>query len=345
MHLLVTAQMAERLGAQMRSIDPCISLVTLDAAGRWQGDPTTVEAGFLSFDSYAAGTVQTVLRSLPTMPALRWLHTYAIGVDHPMYRPIVEHRITLTNGAGSQHIPIAQHVLLMMLYHAKRMDVWVRAQTRQQWTHAPSEELTGKTVALLGVGGIGSEVARLAQAFGMRVIGLRRTQQPVANVDVLLPPDALDELCAQADFLIVCTPLTRLTRGLVGAVQFARMKRTAYLINVARGPIVDEAALINALRSSQIAGAALDVFDHEPLPAGHPFWTMPNMVITPHTAPASPLYIQRGGELFLDNLGRYIAGEPLRNVVDPADLGVGDDATSLSDRFGGETLARHLQSE
>jgi phosphoglycerate dehydrogenase-like enzyme len=243
-----------------------------------------------------------------------------------MYRPIVERGITFTNGAGSQSIPIAQYILLMMLHHAKRMDLWERSQARRAWEHAPCDELTGKTVALFGLGGIGQEVARLAKAFRMNVIGLRRRPDPVEHVDELLPPDAAGDLCARADFLVICAPLTRATRGAIGAAELARLRPSAYLINVARGPIVDEDALLHVLQARRIAGAALDVFSVEPLPQDHPFWTLPNVVITPHTSPSSPLHIHRGTELFLDNLRRYARGEPLLNLVDPADAGVAESA-------------------
>lgn len=326
MILLVTSQIAERYGGQIREAAPDVTLVAIDEQHTWHGDPGSAEAAYLSFDMYPSRVVGTVLDALPTMAALRWVHTYSIGVDHPMYRPIVEQGITFTNGAGSQSIPIAQHILLMMLHHAKRMDVWERAQARREWTHAPSEELTGKTVALFGLGGIGAEVARLAKAFRMEVVGLRRRSEPVANVDQLLPPGDVAELCARADFLVICAPLTRQTRGAIGAAELARMKPGAYLINVARGPIVDEAALTAALREGRLAGAALDVFEQEPLPPEHELWSLPNVVITPHTAPASPLHIHRGTELFLDNLRRYARGEPLLNVVDPADVGVAEAA-------------------
>ena len=218
-------------------------------------------------------------------------------------------------------MPIAQYVLLMMLHHVKGMTAWERAQARREWVRSPSDELTGKTVALLGVGGIGAEVARLAKALGMRVVGLRRRPEPVEHVDELLPPGKEDELCAQADFLVICAPLTHATKGIIGAAELARMKPTAYLINVARGPIVQERALIEALRAGRIAGAALDVFEIEPLPPDHELWALPNVVITPHCAPASPMHIVRGTELFIENLRRYTAGRPLLNVVDPAEVG------------------------
>ena len=324
MKVIVSSTVAERFGASLREAAPEAAIVTLDADGSWNGDPTDAEVGYVSVDSFVNGSIMALVRDLPRLTALRWVHTFSIGVDHPAYARIVERGITLTNGAGTQSMPIAQYVFLMMLHHVKGMAAWEQAQARREWARSPSDELTGKTVALLGLGGIGAEVARLAQAFRMRVVGLRRRQDPVEHVDELLPPEAVGELCARGDFLVICAPLTRQTRGIIGAAELARMKPSAYLINVARGPIVDERALVEALRERRIAGAALDVFEVEPLPPDHELWTLPNVVITPHCSPASPMHIVRGTELFITNLRRYTSGEPLLNVVDPDEVGAGE---------------------
>jgi phosphoglycerate dehydrogenase-like enzyme len=321
MKLIVSAAVAERFGDRLRAVAPAATLVTLSPDGAFSAEVTDAETVYISVDGYVNGSAGRVFADLDRLRGLRWMHTFSIGLDFPGYRAVVERGITLTNGAGTQSIPIAQHVLLMMLHHARGMRAWEEAQARREWRLTPSDELTGKTVALLGLGGIGREVARLAKALRMHVVGLRRRPEPVEHVDELLPPGAVGELCARADFLVLCAPLTRATRGIVGAAELARMKRTAYLINVARGPLVDEAALVACLRERRIAGAALDVFDTEPLPPDHPLWTLPNVVITPHCAPASPLHLVRGTELFVENLGRYVSGRPLLNVVDPVDVG------------------------
>lgn len=323
MKLFVTDVVARQFGEQIRAAAPAAELVTLNADSTWGGDPTEAEAGYMSVDCLISGAVGRLLADLPRMEKLRWVHTFSIGVDDPAYRLIVDRGITMTNGAGTQSIPIAQYVLLMMLHHIKGMANWERQQARREWSRSPSDELTGKTVALFGIGGIGSEVARLAKALRMRVIGLRRTPGPVEYVDKVLPPEELGELCALADFLVICAPLTSATKGAIGAAELARMKPTAYLINVARGPLVQEAALVETLREGRIAGAALDVFEREPLPADHELWVLPNVTITPHTSPASPMHIVRGTEMFVENLALYAAGRPLLNIVDPADVGAG----------------------
>lgn len=321
----ISRGIAEQFGDAIRAMAPGAELVVLRPDGTWERDPATVEAGYLSVDMLVDGSFTTLFRDILAMPRLRWVHTFSIGVDHPGYRVIVDRGITFTNGAGTQAIPIAQYVLLMMLHHIKGMPAWERHQAARAWTRSPSDELTGKTVGLLGVGGIGAEVARLAKMLRMEVIGLRRRPDPVEHVDQLLPPEEAGELCARSDFLVICAPLTRATRGMIGAAELARMKPTAYLINVARGPLVQQRALIEALRAGRIAGAALDVTDVEPLPPDHELWSAPNVIITPHTSPSSPLHIVRGTELFLDNLRRFANGEPLINVVDRDEVGAGDD--------------------
>jgi phosphoglycerate dehydrogenase-like enzyme len=320
--LIVTATVAAQFGDLIRDADPGAEVVTISPGG-WSGGPAGAEAAYVSVDSLIDGSVQLLIEELPRLSRLRWVHTFSIGVDDPSFRLIVDRGITLTNGAGTQSMPMAQYVLLMMLHHVKGMASWERNQAQRQWARSPSDELTGKTVALLGLGGIGAEVARLAKALQMRVVGLRRRPDPVDNVDELLPADAVGELCARADFLVVCAPLTTATKGIIGAAELARMKPTAYLINVARGPLIVESALVETLRGRRIAGAALDVFDVEPLPPDHELWSLPNVVITPHTSPASPMHLVRGTHLFVENLRRCVDGKPLLNIVDPADVGAG----------------------
>jgi phosphoglycerate dehydrogenase-like enzyme len=318
--VIVSAIVAERWAAALRDAAPDAEIVIMAPSG-WRGDPAGAEAAYISVDCYIDGSVGLLIRALGELSTLRWVHTFSIGVDDPAYGLIVERGITFTNGAGSQSMPIAQYVLLMMLHHVKRMGEWERNQAARRWARTDSDELTGKTVALLGLGGIGQEVARLAKALRMRVVGLRRRPEPVENVDLLLTPDRVGDLCAAADFLVICAPLTRATRGIVGPAELARMRPTAVLINVARGPLVQEPALIDTLREGRIAGAALDVFEQEPLPPDHVLWSLPNVMITPHCSPSSPMHLVRGTELFLEQLRRYVAGKPLLNVVDPEDVG------------------------
>ena len=322
MKLAINRAVYERCGAEVARAAPDLEFVLRERDGSWSADPAEVEIAYSASIEGRLGMGATLAALVP-LTRLRWVQLQGAGADDPRYRQLVERGVVLTSGAGTNAIPVAQHVLLMLLQHVKPFAAWQEGQRRREWLRLPSDELTEKTIGIIGLGGIGGEVARLARALRMRVLGLRRTQTPLPDVDELLPPEKLNELCARADFIVLATPLTPETHGLIGPEQFALMKPTAYLINVARGQVVQEAALLDALRSGRIAGAALDVFEVEPLPADHPLWDAPNVVITPHSSTTTPLRAVRGDRLFLDNLRRYRAGEPLVNVIDPAEAGAG----------------------
>jgi phosphoglycerate dehydrogenase-like enzyme len=189
-------------------------------------------------------------------------------------------------------------------------------QQRHEWKSHRQVELRGSTLVVYGLGSIGAETARLASALGMRVVGVRRRQSPVPGVERTVTPEHLPEVAAEADFLVVCAPLTPASRGAVSADVIARMRPTAWLVNIARGPIVDEAALVEALRAGRIGGAALDALSVEPLPADHALWSFENVIITPHSSNSSPNVRSRTLALVRENVRRYKAGEPLLNVVD-----------------------------
>jgi phosphoglycerate dehydrogenase-like enzyme len=256
-----------------------------------------------------------VLRRLPDLPKLDWVHTSSAGIDHPSFGKLLERGVTLTNAAGVNGGVIAQHVLALMLAHARRLHTYASFQSWRIFHRLECDELDGATVLVIGLGGIGREVARLSAAFNMRVLGVRQRPEPVPHVDRLIAPPDLPAALPEADFLVLACPLTDATRGLINAQALVRMKPSAYLINVARGPVVDAAALTEALRERRIAGAALDVFDREPLPPDSPLWSAPNLTITPHTAGSSPLNPERNARFFLANLARYVRGEPLANLV------------------------------
>lgn len=250
-------------------------------------------------------------------PKLRWLHTPAAGVDRFLDVPeLRERKIMLTNNSGSYDIQIAEHVLAFIFGAAKRLHLYRDQQQRSEWTDQEHHELRGETVVVFGAGSIGGEVARLASAVGMRVIAVRRSAAGVPGAARVVGPDALAEVAAEADYLVVAAPLTPATRGAISREVLARLRPTAWLINIARGPIVDEAALIEALASGRIGGAALDTFVREPLPADSPLWRLPNVMITPHTSNSSPKVRERTLALFVENVRRFKAGERLLNLVD-----------------------------
>ncbi|MGB0388481.1 MAG: D-2-hydroxyacid dehydrogenase [Ardenticatenaceae bacterium] len=252
-------------------------------------------------------------------PGLRWMQQWWSGADWVLSTPDAKRDFVLTNMSGVHPIQMSEHILGLMLAFSRQLHNAIRAQSRNEWRRVPGEtlsELAGKTILLVGVGAIGQRTAQVASAFGMRVLGIRRSpSKSVPHVEKMLPPDQLLSILPEADFVVIAAPLTPETRGMIGQAALQRMKKTAYLINIGRGEIVDQACLVQVLQKGGIAGAGLDVFEKEPLPKESPLWQMENVIITAHYAGASQGYHQRAFAIFIDNLRRYQAGEPLRNVV------------------------------
>ena len=247
---------------------------------------------------------------------LRWYHALGAGVENLVVLPQFRERgIVLTNNSGAMDIPIGEHVIAMVLAAAKRLYLYRDQQRASQWKSHEQQELRGATLVVFGLGSIGAEAARLAAALGMRVIGVRRSSTPIPGVERIVSPDRLGDAAAEADYLAVCAPLTQRTRGAVSRAVIARMKPTAWIVNIARGAIVDEAALAEALQAGLIGGAALDALSVEPLPRESPLWSLENVIITPHSSNSSPNVRQRTLALIQENVRRYAAGETLLNVV------------------------------
>ena len=257
-------------------------------------------------------------------PKLRWVQITAAGAEGLLDTEMVRSGIILTTASGIHAVPIGEYVMGVMLAFAKGLPAAMRAQAERTWRPYLAEELYGKTVGILGLGAIGGYVAKLAKADGMRVLAIRRSvrrraagrKTGIADVDELLPPSGLPYLLSQADYVVIAVPLTPESRGLIGERELRTMRPTARLINISRGAVVDEAALVRALKEGWIAGAALDVFEQEPLPGDSDLWRMDNVILTPHISGGTPVYMERAVALFSDNLRRYLAGEPLRNAVD-----------------------------
>jgi phosphoglycerate dehydrogenase-like enzyme len=260
---------------------------------------------------------QRVRKVLDAAPKLRWYHTPSAGVDRLVeFAEFRQRGIVLTNNSGSYDIQIAEHVMAFVFGAAKRLHLYRDQQAKREWTDQQHHELRGETLVVYGAGSIGGEVVRLAAAVGLRVIAVRRSSGAVPGAAKTVPPDRLAEVAAEADYLVIAAPLTPATRGAVSAAVLARLKTTAWVINIARGPIIDELALIDALAAGRIGGAALDTFVKEPLPADSPLWSMPNVIITPHTSNSSPRVRERTLALFVENVRRFKANEPLLNQVD-----------------------------
>ena len=250
---------------------------------------------------------------------LRWIHALTAGVEALIFPETQSSPVLISNSKGIHGIPMAEHVLGLMLSFTRRLNLLHSQQAQHLWKRPDIEdlhEINGKTMAIVGLGAIGHEIAKKAKAMDMRVIAAKREMTKEPFVDHLYRPEQLLEMLSEADFVVVTLPLTEETKDLFGKEQFAAMKSTAYFINVSRGGVVQEDQLLAALKSNTIAGAGLDVFVEEPLPESSAFWDLPNVIITPHLAAISPVYLDRALQLFAKNLAHYIDGKPLPTNID-----------------------------
>ncbi len=308
-------ELSESLLHQIKSIVPDRRVLLTNSAAE-------VEANLAGIEIAVTGMGNGIIRELILeAPNLRWLQQWGAGADWLFRSPeAVERDFILTNASGVHAVPISEHILALMLAFARRIHTAVRDQANNNWGR-PSRgdlfELVEKTLCLVGVGAIGGRLARIAAALGMRVLGVRRNPHKAAEgVHAMYGPERLLELLPEADFLVLTAPLTSETRNMVTENELRAMKRTAYIVNIGRGTMIVESALIRALQEGWIAGAGLDVFEQEPLPADSPLWKMHNVIVTSHYAGLTPRYNERAMAIFLDNLERYARAKPLRNVVD-----------------------------
>jgi phosphoglycerate dehydrogenase-like enzyme len=253
---------------------------------------------------------------------LRWVQATSAGAGEQVASAGLSahdlRRVTVTTAAGIHAVPLAEFAMFGLLAFARGLPRLLADQRARRWGHYTVGELSGRTLLIVGLGQIGEEVARLAAAFGMRVIGINRSgASDSPHVELVRRTSELHECLPEADAIVIAAPLTDETRGMIDGAAIARMRPGAILVNVGRGGVVDEAALIEALRSQRIAGAALDVVAVEPLAPDSPLWELPNVLVSPHTASLSVREDERIVSLFVENLGRYLSGEPLRNRVDP----------------------------
>jgi D-2-hydroxyacid dehydrogenase (NADP+) len=242
-------------------------------------------------------------------PNLRWIQALGTGVDNIVDLPSLKPDVLITNIRGIHGAAVSEAALMAMLALARGLPRAVRNQARQAWERWPARLVDGKTAAIVGVGLIAAELAPRLKALGMTVIGVTSAVRPVAGFDRMHHRDELRAVAGEADFLVLLTPHSPQTAGLIDATVFAAMKPTSYLVNLARGGVVDEAALIAALEQGRIAGAALDVFNEEPLPAGHLLWSMPNVIITPHAGGFYDDYPARALPVIEHNLRCFVAGD------------------------------------
>jgi phosphoglycerate dehydrogenase-like enzyme len=315
---------------RIREAAPGARVINLSVEGLADGPVDDVEVllrGFLSSDAFD--------RLLAHAPKLRWVHSATSGVERALTPQALGRGVVVTNARGVFSRPIAEHVLLMILAVSRHLPQLLELQHERTWQPLEGRELRELTIGIIGYGSLGQSVASLASAFGARVIAMRRRPDVGSEslggriddgdgfpfdpvVDRLMGPDGLHVLLAESDIVVLAAPLTAETEGLIDEAAVASMKRDAWLINVARGRLIDDTALLRALRDNRIGGAALDTFRDEPLPPASPYWSLPNVIVTPHTAWSSARVLDRSIDLFCDNLVRFSRGEPLRNIVDPA---------------------------
>ncbi len=316
--MAVRAQLSEdalsRWGDRIRDRVPDADLVAFDPAlGAVPGDPP--EVAWLSVDVLRAPDVP-FLDALVAADSVRWVQSAGAGYDTWHYQQLFAKGVRMSI-SHVNNVPIAEYVLREVLDRFQRADRWRAAAAEHRWAHHEWREVTGTTWLIVGLGAIGSAVAERARAFGTTVLGVRRTPDGTEPVDELHPPEALTSLLPRADVVVLSLPATAATTGLVDDAFLAAMKPDAVLVNVARGAIVDEAALLRALDAGRPDFAVLDVVGTEPLPADSPLWAHEKVVVTPHSSSGGDGRFARGADLFAENLQRYAAGEPLLHEVHP----------------------------
>ena len=252
-------------------------------------------------------------------PKLRWIHSVSVGVESVLTPCTLVRGLTVTNGRGVFDQPIAEYVMTMILSICRGLPQLLELQRERTWQPIEAQEMSQVTIGLVGLGGIGCEVAKLARPFGSRIVAIRRRPEagPVDGVELLGGMDALPKLLAVSDFVVLAVPLTIETDALLDDIALSAIKPRAWVINVARGGLIDEGALLRALRSGPLGGAVLDTFRQEPLPETSPYYRLSNCIVTPHTSWSSGAVLGRTFDVFCENLRRYRAGEPLKHVVDP----------------------------
>ena len=330
-NVLITVQFNEDLLEKIRQVSPNIRLISTHAR--------TAEE--IPADLWSRVEVLYTDRILPApsnVPNLRWVQFHYAGIDYAVTHPLVQKRdIEITTLSGAAASQVAEYALMMMLALGRKMPELFQAQQKAEWPKDRWErfrprEIRGSTVGLVGYGSIGREIARIVTTMGARVVAVKRDVRRPADSGYLpeglgdpegdlftrlYPVQALKSMLKISDFVVICVPLTPGTRGLMSENEFAAMKSSAFLIDVSRGGIVNPQALLSALQEKKIAGAALDVFVEEPLPASHPLWKQPNVIISPHISGISAHYAERAVDLFCENLKRYLSGSSLYNKFDP----------------------------
>jgi phosphoglycerate dehydrogenase-like enzyme len=327
--LLLSERAAASFGAQIAAVDPTLELVTMSHDGSLvasgapvpAGDVPEIEVAWLTVDLLEPGRpIRPFLGLVRRMPSLRWFQSAAAGTDEPYFAELGRRGVRVSVSHVNA-VAIAEYVLRAALDYAQDAGQWRMRQAAASWATHDFDELAGSRWLVLGTGAIGSGVASRVAGFEVTTVGVRRHPRGDEPFDLMLRPDQLLAALPEADVVVLAAPATEETRGIVDATFLAAMKPGSLLVNVARGSLVDEAALLGALETGPLGGAALDVFATEPLPADHPFWHHPKVAVTPHNAAKGHGRYRRAAQLFCENLSRYLAGDPLLHEVPPDQLG------------------------
>jgi phosphoglycerate dehydrogenase-like enzyme len=329
--VLITLPFADRLVDRLRAVSPRLRLHVVPVKKAEELPPDLLSEIEVLY-------THTILPDPESVPILRWVQFHFAGLDHAEGHPLLQSSAQVTTLSGAAVPQMAEFALMALLALGRRLPRMVVDKAQKRWAELRFErfqpvELRGSTVGLVGYGSVAREVARLCKAFGAKVLATKRdVMSPqdedyvpegmgdalAEQVDRIYPPQALGSMASECDFVVVTVPLTPETRGMVGKPVMARMKPTAFLVDVSRGGVVDHGALVEALNEKRLAGAVLDVYPVEPLPESSPLWGLPDVVLSPHVAGASAQYYERATELFAENLQRYLAGRPLLNRYDPS---------------------------
>ena len=328
--VLLSVDLAPKLLDDIRSVDPRLEISVLDREtiplfwGRSaaEGDTTAQHrfASLMTETEVLYGLILSTAQArgvLAAAPKLRWFQSTSAGVDELIDAGFGERGVVVTTSSGVHATPIGEFALHLMLMFAKQAARSLRAQQEKHWERFTPTELKDATVGVVGLGNIGSEVARLAKGFGCRVLAVDRLRADAGPADEQIRPADLPRLLAESDYVVLSVPLSNETRRMIGEAELRAMKPTAVLINVCRGAVVDETALTQALREGWIAGAGLDVFEQEPLPPESELWGMENVIISAHITGGTAHYFERAVPIFCENLRRYLDGRPLLNAIDP----------------------------
>jgi phosphoglycerate dehydrogenase-like enzyme len=321
-NIVITRPVEKEFVQQIIGIDPRIKV--LDGSGFFAAEESGDFSDKEKFDALLA-QAEIICGFWPPKnvsaraPQLKWLHALLAGIDRPEFAEVLRSQVIVSNSVGIHRTQVSEYVFLLMLSLAKKAPFFSRMQQGKKWSPAIPGVLDGKTLGIVGLGNIGKAVARLGRAFGMRVIANRRSIKETTcetNVDVLMPAGSLQELLSQSDFVVIALPATPATDKLIGEKEFRAMKPSAYIINIARGKIINEDALILAIKEHWIAGAGLDTTAIEPLPPDSELWNLPNVIVTPHVSGRREDYNRLAIPVFCENLKKYIHHEKLPNMID-----------------------------